>query len=278
MSNSHASTRLVDDVRSLRLPHRRGGAQAVSRQSPTSACQQARAASAAVSARRMRGPRPTAIASFMRRSAASSAASKPPSGPTRIAHGAVRAAAVERRQRLGDRRGRRRSRRTPAGDVCAGQSLEQARRAPPARAPRARSGARSVRPPRRHWRAAARRSPARRSCAASAPAAAAPRRARSPSRRCSRCAHFLTGAKHSHRSGSTACSRSRSPITRGAAFLAAQRQARRPFAVATVEQAQRRTLGAPHDVAQVVDLRVAERRLAFPQRARLDEEPRRHGV
>ena len=70
----------------------------------TSACQQASAASAAVSARRMRGPSPTAITSFMRRRLESSAASNPPSGPITIAHGADARRVIEAGQGLGDGR------------------------------------------------------------------------------------------------------------------------------------------------------------------------------
>ena len=44
-------------------------------------------------------------------------------------------------------------------------------------------------------------------------------------------------------------------------LLAAGRECRLPFAVAAVEQQQRGAVGTPHDVAQIVDLRLAERRL-----------------
>src|SRR5262245_38222166 len=55
--------------------------------SPNIACQQAMAASAAVSARRMRGPNPTGVKVGFLPMASSSADDQPPSGPMTMAHG-----------------------------------------------------------------------------------------------------------------------------------------------------------------------------------------------
>ena len=62
-------------------------------------------------------------------------------------------------------------------------------------------------------------------------------------------------------------------------LLAAQRECRLPFAIAAVEQAERRTVGAPHDVAQIMRLRLVERRFDTGREAGFDKESREaHGV
>src|SRR5690606_9496229 len=60
---------------------------AAHRQSPSAACHSASAATAAVSARRTRGPRLTATVCGSDRRRSDSSAEKPPSGPIRIAQG-----------------------------------------------------------------------------------------------------------------------------------------------------------------------------------------------
>jgi hypothetical protein len=55
------------------------------------------------------------------------------------------------------------------------------------------------------------------------------------------------------------------------ALLAAQRQRRPPFAIAAVEQQQWRAVGLAHDMAQIVRLPLAERRLDACRQVGLDE-------
>ena len=297
MSNSHASTRLVHGVqlpvshtgggerkRSRRLRrgpwmcgNRRPDAVSARRQSPTSACQQASAARAAVSARRMRGPSPTAVTSFMRRSAASSAGAKPPSGPTTIAHGAARAARIEAGQHLGDRR-------TAAGLVAHQQ--------PPPRRPVGEQAGELHR--RAHLGHAEPFGLLRRFDRIGAQPLDVHALDVGVMRQY-RLQHG--GAQFGRLFGDIVDAR---PLDRGEAqpdiglgdllaralaqprhgrLLAAALERGAPFAVAAVEQQERRAVGPAHDVAQIVDLRLAQRRLAARREIGLDEETRHaHGV
>ena len=72
----------LSDCGNRRKNHLAGGR---SRPSPRSACQQARAAIAAVSARSTRGPRPTGVTNGSLRRWSSSLDAKPPSGPVMTA-------------------------------------------------------------------------------------------------------------------------------------------------------------------------------------------------
>ena len=81
----------------------------------------------------------------------------------------------------------------------------------------------------------------------------------------------LTGAKHSQTSGSRGLLARALAQPRHGRLLAARLERAAPFAVAAVEQQQRRAVGPAHDVAQVMDLRLAKRRLD----ARRRDRPRR---
>ena len=60
----------------------------------------------------------------------------------------------------------------------------------------------------------------------------------------------------------------------GSALLAAQRQLGLPFAIAAVEQQERRAIGAPHHMAQIMRLRLVQRGLAPRAQSSLDEKTR----
>ena len=100
------------------------------------------------------------------------------------------------------------------------------------------------------------------------------RRARSPSRRCSRCARASPArsrARRRARAPARACAR-RPRAT--ADFLPRADERAAPFAVAAVEQQQRRAVGPAHHVAQVMDLGLVQRRFAAGREIGLDEETR----
>ena len=97
-------------------------------QSPRVDCHSVSAATAAVSARRMRGPRRTGWAQAIARSRARSASEKPPSGPIRIAQGPPRsfvASAAAKRDGCPMRAPRAPRRRTGSA-APAGQSSSSA--------------------------------------------------------------------------------------------------------------------------------------------------------
>ena len=87
------------------------------------------------------------------------------------------------------------------------------------------------------------------------------------------------GAKQSQMSGSAHLLARALGDARDRRLLAAALQRAAPFAVAAVEQQQRRTVGTAHDVTQVVDLRLVERRFDAGAEVLVDEQAREaHGV